>query len=132
MTGAFSRPILLLPGQPSRTLDRVPLVAGRGEAGYDEAWLQDVLFRHPEALPVSEIDESFAGLVPVCRELNTPAGPIDVLYATPTGRIAFVEAKLWRNPEARRKVIGQILDYAKELSQWSYERLDAAVRQARR
>ncbi len=33
----------------------------------------------------------------------------------------LVEAKLWRNPEARRKVIGQILDYAKELSRWNYE-----------
>jgi hypothetical protein len=43
-----------------------------------------------------------------------------------------VEAKLWRNPEARRKVIGQILDYAKELSRWNYETLDAAVRRTRR
>ena len=25
----------------------------------------------------------------------------------------------WRNPEARREVVSQILDYAKELSRWS-------------
>ncbi len=61
------------------------------------------------------------------RELNTPAGPIDVLYATPTGRLVALEAKLWRNPEARRKVIGQILDYAKELSRWSYDDLQREV-----
>jgi len=64
--------------------------------------------------------------------METTAGPLDVLYATPSGRLVIVEAKLWRNPEARRKVIGQILDYAKELSRWSYETLDAAVRRARR
>ena len=50
----------------------------------------------------------------------------------PRGRLVVLEAKLWRNPEARRKVIGQILDYAKELSHWTYETLDAAVRAARR
>ena len=44
----------------------------------------------------------------------------------------ILEAKLWRNPEARRKVIGQILDYAKELSRFDYDDLDAAVRAARR
>jgi hypothetical protein len=31
----------------------------------------------------------------------------------------LVECKLWRNPEARREVVSQILDYAKELSRWS-------------
>lgn len=71
-------------------------------------------------------------MIPVCRELSTPVGGIDVLYVTPQGRLAVVEAKLWRNPEARRKVVGQILDYAKELAQWRYERLDAAVKLARR
>lgn len=53
-----------------------------------------------------------------------------MLYVTPTGRLAVVEAKLWRNPEARRKVIAQILDYAKELSRWSYETIDARIRDA--
>jgi hypothetical protein len=54
------------------------------------------------------------------------------VYVTPTGRPVIVEAKLWRNPDARRKVIGQILDYAKELSRWNYDTFDAAVRRARR
>jgi hypothetical protein len=43
--------------------------------------------------------------------------------ATPNGDLAIVETKLWRNPEARRKVVAQILDYANELSNWSYEDL---------
>jgi hypothetical protein len=40
---------------------------------------------------------------------------------TPNGDIAIIETKLWRNPDARRKVIAQILDYANELSKWTYE-----------
>jgi hypothetical protein len=103
----------------------------RGEADdYDEDWLQDLLFAHAELLPVDEIDHAYEQLVPICRELTTPAGPLDVLYATPEGRLVIVEAKLWRNPEARRKVIGQILDYATELSQWSYEDLQREVSRA--
>jgi hypothetical protein len=38
--------------------------------------------------------------------------------------------KLWRNAQARREVIGQILDYAKDLSLWSYEDLEAAIMKA--
>jgi len=65
-------------------------------------------------------------------EMDTPAGPIDAVFVTPSGRLALLETKLWRNPEARRKVIGQILDYAKELTNWDYSRLDTKVRQARK
>jgi len=124
------RPILISETGVSVLLERVPLTADTDASEYSEGWLQDLLFRHPEALPIAEINDSFSGLIPVCKELATPAGPIDVLYATPSGRIAVLEAKLWRNPEARRKVVGQILDYAKELSRWSYENLDAAVKAA--
>jgi hypothetical protein len=104
--------------------------AGSGSDDYSEDWLQDLLFAHAELLPVDEIDRAYERLVPICRELETPAGPLDVLYATPDGRLVIVEAKLWRNPEARRKVIGQILDYATELSQWSYEDLQREVSRA--
>jgi hypothetical protein len=45
--------------------------------------------------------------------------PIDIFMVTPSGLPVLVECKLWRNPEGRREVIGQILDYAKELSRWS-------------
>src|SRR5690554_5194212 len=63
-------------------------------------------------------------------EMNTAAGPIDIIYVTPQGKLVIVEAKLWRNPEARRKVIGQVLDYAKELSLWDYEDLQREVSRA--
>ena len=61
----------------------------------------------------------FSGPVAICTELNTLAGPIDNFMVTPSGLPVLVECKLWRNPEARREVVSQILDYAKELSRWS-------------
>jgi hypothetical protein len=113
-------------------LDAVPLQAV-GEGKYSEAWLQEMLYRHPESLPVEEIDSTFLPLIPVCMELATPSGGyVDILLVTPQGRLAIVEVKLWRNPQARREVVGQILEYAKDLNGWNYEGLDAAVRSARR
>ncbi len=84
-----------------------------------EADLQDLVHKHPEALPIEEIDPSFSGPVSICRELNTPAGPIDNFLVTPSGLPILVECKLWRNPQARREVVGQVLDYAKELARWT-------------
>ncbi len=129
MTNAFAKPIVLPAAGTARVLERVPLEP-TGE--YSEGWLESLLYQFPEALPIAEIDDGFSEIIPVCKQMNTNVGPIDVVYITPTGRPVIVEAKLWRNPEARRKVIGQILDYAKELSLWKYETFDAQVRMARR
>lgn len=93
----------------------------------NELEIQDLVFNHPEVLPVSDIDESFNPLISICKELRTNAGYLDILMITPNGDLCIVEAKLWRNPEARRKVIGQILDYANELSKWNYEDLQREV-----
>jgi len=94
-------------------LERIP-VSG-ADSTYNEEFIQKLAFKLPSCLPVNEIDRAYEGLIPVCMELNTQAGPLDILYVTPKGKLVVVEAKLWRNPEARRKVIGQILDYAKVL-----------------
>ena len=93
----------------------------------DESTLQDLLFRHPQTLPIASIDAAYAGAVPVCRELNTQAGYVDALYVNPQGCLTLAEFKLWRNPQARREVIGQILDYAKEIATWNYEDLQREV-----
>lgn len=131
-TSAYSRPILIPASGAEVPLDRVPLSGAESADAYDEKWLQELLYRHPSTLPVGDIDDSFAEMVPLCREMSTSAGYVDVVYLTREGRPVIVEAKLWRNPEARRTVIGQVLDYAKELSRWDFERFDAAVRRARR
>ncbi|UXX79487.1 DUF4268 domain-containing protein [Reichenbachiella carrageenanivorans] len=104
--------------------ERVPL---EKEAAIDELSIQTLIFEEPDCLPISDIDESYNPVIPVCTELNTPVGPLDVLLVSPNGEITIVETKLWRNPEARRKVVAQVLDYAKELSNWSYEDLQREI-----
>ena len=106
-------------------LERLPLQV----RNVDEGWLQNRLHQCPEVLPIGEIDPSFGPLIPVGREIGTAVGPIDNLYVSPQGLLTIVEAKLWRNPQARREVIGQILDYAKEISRWSYDDIDARAKE---
>ena len=122
-----------LKGSRAVPLHRRRLEIGSGGNGYDEDWLQQLLFETPEILPIGEIDPAFASATPLCRELPTAAGPIDLAYMSEEGRLSIVECKLWRNPEARRGAVSQILDYAKEISRWSYDELnDAVCRAARR
>lgn len=92
-----------------------------------EGQIQEFIYNNPELLPIDEIEPFFQPLIPICMELSTPAGPADVFYVNDKGLITLVECKLWRNPDARRHVVAQILDYAKEINNWSYEDLQEAV-----
>ncbi len=113
-------------GKPE-VLPRVSLASGVTEGAVDEATLQKLLFDHPECLPIKAIDSAYSGAMPICRELSVPAGSVDALYVNALGRLTLCEFKLWRNPQARREVIGQLLDYAKDLASWSYEDLQRQV-----
>ena len=117
---------LVLRGKEAVRLQRVPF----NERSFDEDWLQKLLFQHPALIPFHEIEPVFSDSQPVVRELPTPAGPLDLLYINPKGFLTLVETKLWRNPEARRSVVAQIIDYAKEMTRWAYEDLVQALRQA--
>ena len=119
----YANPLIIRDDAAPIELERIPLTGAGTVSAYNEEYVQKLAFEHPDCLPIAEIDRAYLGLVPVCMELNTPAGPIDALYVTPAGRLVILEAKLWRNPEARRKVVAQILDYAKEFSRWDYEDL---------
>jgi hypothetical protein len=48
---------------------------------------------NPGILPVREVDPSFGPLIPLCRELRTEAGPIDVAFINPFGKLTLVECK---------------------------------------
>jgi len=97
-----------------------------------EEWLQQLIFEHPDLLPVDEFDENFAPLIPIGREVATKSGSIDNLYISPVGRLTIVETKLWKNPERHRTVLAQVIDYAKDVSEWSYDELSNAVLKASR
>ncbi len=119
-------PVTIAPGGHAVSLQRVALT----DRTIQEGWLQELMFKTPGVLPVEDIDPGFTPLVPVGREIPTAVGPMDNLYISPQGLLTLVEAKLWRNPQARREVVGQILDYAKEISRWSYADLDAKATEA--
>ena len=106
--------VLTDPAAPSGASDLALRPVSLASGGRSEAWLRDFLLAHPSVLPTAAIDPAYADPIPVCRELRTPAGPLDCLFATRFGGLVVVECKLWRNPQARREVVGQILDYAKE------------------
>lgn len=90
---------------------------------FQEDWLQELLFKYPRILPVQHLDEAFFPLVSIGREIEN----IDNLFISPAGLITVVETKLWRNPEAHRTVVAQILDYARTLSNYTYDKLDRQV-----
>lgn len=91
---------------------------------FQEEWLQELLFKHPSILPVELLDEGYAPPISIGKEIAS----IDNLFISPSGLLTIVETKLWRNPEAHRTVVAQILDYAKTLTTWDYDRLDEGVK----
>ncbi|MCB2075498.1 MAG: hypothetical protein H6917_15635 [Novosphingobium sp.] len=115
--------VLLDENVAPRIIPRVPEgIANR------EHRLRDLIHDHPEIMPVHALDPSFGRIFTVARELSLPGvGFVDVLLADERGRLVVVECKLWRNPQARREVIGQILDYARELHRYEYEDLQRQI-----
>ena len=93
-----------------------------------ERWLQELIHQHPGCLPMDEIEPGLGHLIPVCMELPLKTGSVDNLFVTPEGNLVIVEVKLWRNPEARRVVIAQVLDYAVTLFQLDYIGLESAIK----
>ena len=98
------------------------------ERVYDETWLQELLRQHPDILPVAEIEPVFYPLIPIGREVVTETGAIDNLFISHRGYLVLVETKLWRNPQAKREVVAQAIDYGSSISKWSYSRLNDVVR----
>jgi hypothetical protein len=112
--------------------ERLTRIESQTKDEKSEEWLQRLIYQHPCLLPVSFFDESFSPLISVGREIQTPSGYIDNLYVSPVGRLTLVETKLWKNSEKHRTVVAQLIDYAKEVSEWSYDYLNNAVLKASR
>ena len=79
---------------------------------------------------MDQIEPALGILIPVCMELPLRVGSVDNLFITPEGNLVVVEVKLWGNPEARRTVVAQALEYATELFKLDYVGLEAAVKRA--
>src|SRR5260221_6663336 len=123
---------LYLPKGISKDAVSFELTRIEHEQGFNEAWLQEILFEHPDLIPLAEIDPGVCRFIPICCELALPSSGVsfhlDIFGVTPFGRPVLIECKLWRNPEARRKVVAQLLEYAGLLRRWSYSDLEAQLR----
>ena len=129
MTDRMSKQPVIIGANGVQKLNRVSL----NKATFNEEWLQNALEQAPSILPTAEIAPIFAPLVCIAREVrlktdDNNSGRIDNLYISKHGHLVIVETKLWNNPEARREVVGQILDYAKEVKDWDYDKLNAIYR----
>ena len=88
------------------------------DLGFKEAWLRDIIFNEPELVigPCRAAglttDEWYAWR----KELKVETGQIDVLLLSSQGKVGIVETKLATNPENRRQVLAQVLDYVGHLA----------------
>lgn len=114
-------------------LSLMPISLSASVGGYDEAWLQELLFANPELMPMDRIDAGSGAMLPLCRELPIARSGgvvfLDLLGVTPQGRLVLVECKLWRNPQARREVVAQVIEYAGLMRGWTYGDLTAKLKQ---
>jgi hypothetical protein len=80
------------------------------EQGYEnEATLQEILYQHPALVP------GIRGAAVACKEFQSGIGPADVVVLNEEGVITLVECKLASNPQVRREITGQVLDYASRM-----------------
>ncbi len=82
----------------------------------DEAALQNILYQSPEIIPIEKLGEDFLKPKVFIKEAGLPgSGNTDLIGIDEKGGITIVECKLATNIDIRRKVIGQVLEYAAHL-----------------
>ncbi|MFQ5882100.1 MAG: hypothetical protein ACE5I9_06465 [Candidatus Methylomirabilales bacterium] len=114
---------ILVRNNESKRWEPADLVRARAEVE-----LQNLLIESPFLIPIEEIREGVSPLVFAVGEFGLPgSGNTDILAFSADGDIAVVECKLAANPESRRKVIGQILEYASFLWGMSYREVNTRI-----
>jgi hypothetical protein len=96
-----------------------------------EQELEKALMEHPELLQDDNAaeDENATTVAFVANQLDLPegAGKLDLLFVSSDGLPVAVEVKLGANAEARRKVVGQAIDYLSALTSLTVDELDKLV-----
>ena len=105
--------ILLIDGDYKTVIDKIKFT--------EEGKLQDYLEKYPSLIPLAEIVEGASDLLCIGREVIAGPGWVDLLFIDKDGLLTIVETKLAKNPEARRTVIGQIIEYASYISKWTVD-----------
>ncbi len=117
--------IFLIEGEQLVALPARPFRAGLFGKTREEA-LQTLIERYPDVLPGRQMDpgsEDPPRFVLLRREMPVSGWSLDHLLVDQRGVLTLVETKLIENLEARREVIGQIIEYAANaLLTWGYGR----------
>ena len=113
-------------GEKKNEFQKIEIQSG---SKFDEKWLQKVIYENIELLTVADSVFDKIKIIPLCREfsLNNSYRNIflDILAITETGKLVLVECKLWKNPQARREVIAQIIEYSSLMRKLTYSDLTA-------
>jgi hypothetical protein len=89
---------------------------------YDlEVVLQKNINNLPQLIPLEEAMDEPVELLPIGMEVSAGSGSIDLLLLGSDAVVTIVETKLAKNPESRREVVGQVLEYAAYAADWSLE-----------
>lgn len=97
-----------------------------GETKFEsEYMLQKLIYESPEVIPVASWGSASLQPRVFIREAGLPgSGSSDLIGVDEAGGITIIECKLAANPEVRRKVVGQLLEYAAYLWQMTYQSFD--------
>jgi len=88
----------------------------------NEKELQDLIQKYPAILdPIAEMNRLGSSLMILSREFGVQAGAIDLLACDIDANIYLIETKLAENPQLRRTVIGQVIEYASNLRDLPFE-----------
>jgi len=91
----------------------------------DEAHLQQLLYENPGLIPFADLGEDVPEPRAFVREAGLPgSGYTDLIGVDEGGGITVIECKLATNQEQKRKVVGQVLEYAAFLWEMSYDRFE--------
>lgn len=112
--------------------DKIEIIKQIEKKGqYNESYIQKLIYENPQVLPIAKIEPIYDSCVSLCREMPLKTGYVDDIYVNDAGYITIVECKLWKNPQARREVVAQIIDYAQALSEMDYETFEKKILFAR-
>jgi len=91
----------------------------------NEGALQDILYKSPDIIPIEKLGERLKEPKIFVKEAGLPgSGYTDLIGIDEDGGITIIECKLAINADIRRKVIGQLLEYAAFLWEKNYEEFD--------
>jgi len=91
----------------------------------DETHLHTFLMQNPNLIPFEDVSKDILPPAVMIHEFGLPgSGSSDIVGVDEQGGITVIECKLATNPEVKRKVIGQVLEYAAFLWERPYAEFD--------